>query len=108
MCGLCLSHVCLGETHVCLGETHVCLGETIPVLYPYFSLLVFFSTLFFGSCLCFFKIPLARRGLFSNSSLLQFIGACIAHRTLLDASIILACGLRLAHVRAPILTRRRR
>ena len=52
------THVCLGETHVCLGETHVCLGETIPVLYPYFSLPVFFPTLFFsGSCLCFFKIP---------------------------------------------------
>ena len=41
------THVCLGETHVCLWETHVCLWGTILVLYPFFSLPVFFSTLFF-------------------------------------------------------------
>ena len=52
------THVCLGETHVCLGETHVCLGETIPVLYPYFSLPVFFPTLFFlGLAYVFSKSP---------------------------------------------------
>ena len=52
------THVWLGETHVCLGETHVCLGETIPVLYPYFSLLVFFQPFFMCLAYVFFQTPL--------------------------------------------------